>query len=55
MPISQSKTRIMLTIDKELLAWVDAQAEKENRDRTNYIITLIKREKERQESLPDEL
>lgn len=48
MPISATKTRIVLTIDKELLAWVDAQADKENRDRTNYINTLVKREKERQ-------
>lgn len=44
MPISPSKTRILLTIDRELLAWVDAQAKADNRDRSNYINTLIKRE-----------
>ena len=41
MPISPSKTRILLTIDKDLLAWVDTQAEADNRDRNNWIITQI--------------
>jgi len=41
MPISPSKTRILLTIDKDLLAWVDAQAGADNRDRNNWIITQI--------------
>jgi len=46
MPISPSKTRILLTIDKELLAWVDTQAKAENRDRNNWIITQILNTKE---------
>lgn len=46
MTISASKTRIMLTIDRELLAWVDAQAKDENRDRNNWIITQILKAKE---------
>lgn len=41
MPISPKKTRILLTIDRELLAWVDAQAQAENRDRNNWIVTQI--------------
>ncbi|MHB8122613.1 MAG: hypothetical protein ACYDG4_10710 [Desulfuromonadaceae bacterium] len=41
MPISKDKTRIMLTIDKELLAWVDTQAKAEYRDRNNWIIAQI--------------
>jgi len=46
MPISPSKTRILLTIDKELLAWVDAQAKAEYRDRNNWIIAQILKIKE---------
>ena len=46
MPISPSKTRILLTIDKDLLAWVDTQAEADNRDRNNWIITQILKAKE---------
>jgi len=48
MPISASKTRIMITIDRDLLAWVNAQADKENRDRSNWIVTLIKKERDSQ-------
>lgn len=49
MTIAANKTRTLITIEKELLAWVDTQAKKENRDRSNYIITLILQEKERVE------
>ena len=48
MPISKAKTRIMLTIDRELLAWVDAQAKAEYRDRNNWIIAQIKKVMESQ-------
>jgi len=34
-------SKIFLTVDRELLAWVDAQAKAENRDRNNWIITQI--------------
>lgn len=42
MPISATKTRILLTLDRNLLAWVDAQAKNDNRDRNNYLANLIK-------------
>jgi len=46
MTIGPNSTRIIITLDNELLAWVNAQAEKDNRDRSNWIVTLIKRERE---------
>jgi predicted transcriptional regulator len=39
-------TSVTVRLDNELVAWLDARAEQENRSRANLIETLLKRAKE---------
>ena len=52
MPIGKDKTRISLTIDKELLKHIDEQAKNENRTRNNWIITATLDRVNKKEATP---
>lgn len=42
MAISESKTRTLVTLDKELKKKLEELAEKENRSFSNYVETILK-------------
>jgi predicted transcriptional regulator len=44
--VERGTTSVTVRLDNELVAWLDARAEQENRSRANLIETLLKRAKE---------
>lgn len=43
--ISESNTKILLVISKELKSWAQERAKQDNRSMTNYIIHLIEQDR----------
>lgn len=48
--LSESNTKILLIIPKELKSWTQAKAAQENRSMSNYIINLIQQERAKDQS-----
>lgn len=48
--LSESNTKILLIIPKELKAWTQAKAAQENRSMSNYIVNLLEQERTRDQS-----
>ena len=42
MPVSESNTRTMITLPKELKKELEERAKKENRSFNNFVVTILK-------------
>lgn len=49
--VSESNTKILLVIPKELKAWVQEKAAQDHRTMSNYIIHLIEQDRQDQSNL----
>ena len=50
MSISESNTKILVVMSKELKAWTQAKAAQENRSMSNYIVNLLEQERTKDQS-----
>ena len=52
MSLSESKTKVLIVIPKELKEWIQIKAKQENRSMSNFLVHLIQMEHDKDQSEP---
>lgn len=50
MSLSESKTKVLIVVPKELKQWIQDKAKRENRSMSNYLVHLIQQERAKDQS-----